>query len=223
MPPEQLLAHLAGELGASAKNANAAGNIDQSVQLLKKTIDENSRQGRHAVVVVDEAHLLVETGALEWMRLLLNFNTAASTGLTLLLVGQPGLLPALDRLPSLEERLGVKCLMRPLSGDETAGYVVHRMQVAGAKRTIFEDDALEALYRLARGIPRRINRLADLALLIGFAEERETIAAAQIEAVCDELVSVNIGKRRRWSHHIQRRQSHRDGEPSGGNHLRLHR
>jgi general secretion pathway protein A len=68
--------------------------------------------------------------------------------------------------------------------------VTHRLEAAGAQRAIFEDDALDALHQLSRGIPRRINRLADLALLIGFAEERETIAASQVEAVSEELVTV---------------------------------
>ena len=40
------------------------------------------------------------------------------------------------------------------------------------------------------GIARRINRLCDLALLIGYAEQRQTIGAAQLEAVCEELVAV---------------------------------
>jgi general secretion pathway protein A len=124
------------------------------------------------------------------MRLLLNLETPVGTALSLLLVAQPAILPALDRVPSLEERMGVKCLMRPMNADETAGYVAHRLAAAGAKRAIFDDDAIDALHRLSHGIPRRVNRLADLALLIGFAEELSTIGAAQVEAVCEELVTV---------------------------------
>lgn len=189
MPPAELLAYIAAELSGARSDA-ATPNTQESVRRIESTLNENARHGRHAVVVVDEAQLLAETGALEMMRLLLNFETAAGVGLTLLLVGLPGILPALERLPALEERLGVKCLMRPLSAGETAGYVAHRLQVAGAASEIFDEGALDALHRLSGGIPRRINRLADLALLIGFAEERETIGAAQIEAVCEELVTV---------------------------------
>jgi general secretion pathway protein A len=189
MPPEQLLAYLAAELEASPAS-EATATIEQSVRRIEHTLAENARAGRHTVVMIDEAHLLADVGSLELMRLLLNFAGPAGVGLTLLLVGQPAILPQLDRLPSLEERLGVKCLLRPLTCDETAGYVTHRLAAAGAQRAIFEDEALEALYHLSRGVPRRINRLADLALLIGFAEERTTIAASQIEAVSEELVTV---------------------------------
>ena len=189
MPADQLLAYIAGELSGANVNSPLA-SIQESVREIQNTLLENARHGRHAVVVVDEAQLLVDSGALEWMRLLLNFETQNGAGLTLLLVGQPGMLPALERLPSLEERLGVKCLMRPFVADETAAYVEHRLSVAGAKTSIFSDDALQKLHELSGGSPRRINRLADLALLIGFAEERDEITATQIEAVSDELFAV---------------------------------
>ena len=84
----------------------------------------------------------------------------------------------------------MKCLLRPFTADETAAYVNFRMQAAGAKRQIFEPDAMTTLQELAHGLPRQINRLCDLALLVGFAEERSMIGAEQLEAVAEELVTV---------------------------------
>ncbi len=55
---------------------------------------------------------------------------------------------------------------------------------------IFEPGALAALHDLTHGVARSINRLCDLSLLIGFAEERRTITGENIEAVCEELVTV---------------------------------
>ena len=78
----------------------------------------------------------------EALRLLLNFEPGGAPALTLLLVGQPAILPTLDRMPQWEERLGVKCLLRPFSEPETAGYVEHRLRVAGATRPIVDPDAL---------------------------------------------------------------------------------
>ncbi|MCA9271232.1 MAG: AAA family ATPase [Planctomycetales bacterium] len=189
MPPTQLLAYLADDISEEPRGESAP-SIEHSVRRIQRSLAENSRQGRHAVVVVDEAQILDETGALEWMRLLLNVEGEGGPPLTLLLTGQPGLVPALERFPSLEERLGVKCMMRPFTPDETAAYVAHRLQAAGAKQVIFDDAALDALYRLSHGSPRRINRLADLALLIGYAEQLAQIGAAQVEDVCSELVAV---------------------------------
>lgn len=165
-------------------------SIAQNLRRIEDALRENLKAGRRAVLVVDEAQHLLESGALETIRLLLNLETTAGPGFTLLLVGQPILLPTLDRTPALEERLGVKCLLRPFTLEESAAYVNHRMGAAGASQPIFDDAALTAIHRLAHGSPRRINRLCDLALLIGYAEERTTIGEAQIEAVCEELTAV---------------------------------
>jgi general secretion pathway protein A len=188
MSTAELLSYLAGELDA-APPGSAAG-VEQSVRRIEHFLGENTQRGRHAVVVIDEAHLVESPHTLETLRLLLNFERAGQPGLTLLLAGQTAILPTLERMPQLEERLAVKCLLRPLSERETADYVAHRLRVAGSVRTIFEPDALPTLHALTHGVARRINRLCDLALLIGFAEERPTITAAQFEAVCQELVAV---------------------------------
>lgn len=189
MSSGELLAYLAAELG-TLPNPTAAVPIDESVRRLQHFLAENSRRGCQAVIVIDEAQVLAETGALETLRLLTNFESDSGPALTLLIVGQPQLLPALERLPSLEARLGVKCLLRPLNLEETVSYVSHRLTAAGATHEIFTSDALSALHELTAGNPRRINRLCDLALLVGYAEEQVRINAAQIEAVANELVAV---------------------------------
>jgi general secretion pathway protein A len=187
MPADQLLAYLAGELGGHAEQG---ASMQQSVRFVTHALARNTREGRHALIVIDEAHLLDANGALEAVRLLLNLETDGRPDLTLLLAGQTTLLAAVDRYPQFEERLGVKCLLRPLTQTETFAYVQHRLSVAGASRPIFDDEALETVHRLSLGVPRRINRLADLALLIGYAEELNEIGAPHIEAVAEELVTV---------------------------------
>ncbi len=189
MDADQLLAYLAAELTGASLDGPAP-TVQQSIQRIEHFVMANTERGSHAVVAIDEAHLLTDARSLEALRLLLNFELAGRPSLTLLLVGQPGVLPLLDRTPQLEERLGVKCLLRPLTVSETAEYVVHRLRTAGASKTIFEPEALATLHRLTHGIARRINRLCDLALLIGYAEQRTTITAEQIESVSQELVAV---------------------------------
>ena len=187
MPTAELLSYLADELAAPGGSVRG---IDQTVRRIQTFLEENEARGQHAVVAIDEAHLLEDTETLEALRLLLNFDVKSKPAMTMLLVGQPRLLPMIDRMPGLEERLSIKCLLRPFTLDETVSYVNHRLQAAGAKQTIFEPAAIETLHALTHGIPRRINRLCDLALLIGFAEERPIVTAAQLESVSHELVSV---------------------------------
>jgi type II secretory pathway predicted ATPase ExeA len=191
MPPDQLLAYLADEI--SGERTGQTPTIQQSVQRIEQFLAHNVQARRHAVIVIDEAHLLEDVRSLETVRLLLNFEQSAQTPLTLLLVGQPSLLPTLDRTPELDERLSVKCLIRRLTLDETASYVNHRLHAAGAKRTIFTDEAVESLHHASQGVARQMNRLGDLALLIGFAEERAQIGVEQIEKVAEELLSSHRG------------------------------
>lgn len=189
MSQRELLAYLAAELGA-LKGGASVGAVDESVRRLQQFFLDNTRRECHAVIAIDEAQLLLNTEALDTLQLLLNFETPTQPPLTLILVGQPQLLPALGRLPSLEARLGVKCLLRPLGLEETASYVNHRMTAAGAAREIFTAEALTTLHHLTGGNPRRVNRLCDLALLIGYAEEQVRINSPQIEAVSNELLAV---------------------------------
>ncbi len=186
MPPDQLLAYLAGSL--TGESIASMPSVQQSVRRLERSLQENDELGCHAVVIIDEAHLLRES-SLETVRLLMNFNQDLRSLMTLVLVGQPPLLPVLDRMPDLDSRLGVKCLLRPLTPPETAGYVAHRMEAAGASRPLFDEGALQAIHRHSGGVPRQINRLCDLALLIGFADEQEVLGAAQIEATAGELTT----------------------------------
>ena len=189
MSVRELLSYLAAEIGA-LPGPTGAVPVDESVRHLQHFLIENARRGNHAVLAIDEAQLLIDTGALETLRLLLNFEGETHPALTLLLIGQPQLLPALERMSSLEARLGVKCLLRPLNLEETVSYVNHRLTAAGATHELFSHEALSTLYQLSGGNPRRINRLSDLALLIGYAEEQVRINAPQIEAVSNELVTI---------------------------------
>jgi general secretion pathway protein A len=186
MPADDLLTVLAAELGATAPPASSP-TVADSVLAIQRRLAGAVNQGKHTVVAIDDAQLLEDRRTFEALRLLLNFDVAGRPALTLLLVGQPSLLPALERMPQLDERLGAKCLLRPFTIEETVSYIQHRLASAGAKRSIFEDAALDLLFELTLGVPRRINRLCDLALLIGFADERSTIGTMQIQAVAQEL------------------------------------
>jgi general secretion pathway protein A len=152
-------------------------------------VKQNAHDGKHAVIVIDEAQSLSERGTLDTLRLLLNFEVDLKPALTILLVGQPALLPQIERVPEFESWLGVKCVLSCFTAEETAAYIAHRLRAAGRDEPIFDDQALESIHYHSHGVPRQINRICDLALLIGFAEERSTISASHIEASLDELIS----------------------------------
>lgn len=189
MPAADLLAYLAEELGGGPTPVGGA-SVQHSVRALQNLLTAAVERGEHPLVIIDEAHLIEDAAVWEALRLLLNFRHAGKPLLTLLLVGQLPLLSALERMPSWEERLAVKCLLKPLTSEETACYLQHRLKTAGSTAEVFTPNAVEALFKLSGGLPRRINRLADLALVIGYAEELTSISTKEIDAVCGEIVSI---------------------------------
>lgn len=189
MEGRDLLVYIAELLGAPPDDPPRY-TVEESIRRIELVVNENQRQGRHAVIAVDEAHLLWESGLLETLRLILNLGGVSEPPFTLLLVGQPRVLSCLERIPDLDERMAVKTLIRALTADETAGYISHRLNAAGTQREIFDASALDEIYVLSQGVPRAINRLCDLALLIGYAQGRDILRADDIAAVSEELVTV---------------------------------
>lgn len=187
MPSRELLAYLAARLAPREEPTSVSPTVDQSWLRLETTLAGAAERGERPLVVLDEAHLLEDSGTLETIRLLLNLQQDGTPLLTLLLVGQSTLLSTLARTPRLEERLDISALLDPLNSDETHSYVAHRMQVAGAEQEIFTAGALDTLHQLSHGVPRRINRLGDLALLVGFASGATTVDEALVQSVAGEL------------------------------------
>jgi general secretion pathway protein A len=191
MSASELLGYLAVELGACGQDSGCQiEGLDRTIRQIDLRLRQFGEEGRHPVIIVDEAHLIEDVQVFQALRLLLNFSQQTGCRFSLILVGQNELLTTVRRMGQLEERLAVKCLLRPLSADETTLYVSCRLEAAGATRPIFAPEAMEPLHELSGGIPRRINRLCDLALLVGFADESTTISAEQVEAVAEELTAV---------------------------------
>ena len=187
----ELLAYLAVELGADESSVGrGAGGLDRTVREIDQRLRKFGEEGRHPVIVVDEAHLIDDMQVFHALRLLLNFQQPKKCSFSLIFAGQHELLNTIRRLGQLEERLSVKCLLRSLSAEETTAYISCRLEAAGATRPIFDPAAMQPLYELSGGVPRRINRICDLALLVGFADESASISPEQVEAVAEELTAV---------------------------------
>jgi general secretion pathway protein A len=150
-------------------------------------LDAHAR-GRRVVLIVDEAqNLSFET--LEQVRLLTNLETATTKLLQIILIGQEELRALLEQpdLRQLAQRITGRYHLSPLSRDETAGYVKHRMRVAGATAEAFTPAALREIHRLSSGIPRVINVVCDRALLGAFTREDHRVGAAYIRQAAAEV------------------------------------
>ena len=188
LPADQLIGYLADKITGTPGDPAEPARL--TLARLESFLDQNVQAGQHAVVVVDEAHLF-SGEQLETLRLLLNLGRGgphAESAWTLILVGHPTLLNLVERHRSLDERLAVKCLLHRFTPDQTAAYVHHRIKAAGGQaEKIFSSEAIDTLHVRGAGIPRRINRIADLALMVGFAEELQQIGPEHIDGVHQEL------------------------------------
>jgi general secretion pathway protein A len=189
MSDRDLLVYLAEHFGAPPADP-PRHTIEESLRRLEFVLRDNAARQRHAVVVVDEAHLLEDSGLIEPLRLLLNLTIGGQPAFTLLLVGQTELLPMAARHGAFDDRLDVKIFLPAWNAEETTAYVRHRLEAAGATRDIFSDEALATVHQLTGGLPRRINRLCDLALLVGFAQGAHAIEAEDLRAVHEQLATV---------------------------------
>lgn len=182
LPAGELLALLAVELGASVRPAPGTA---VALQAVRRALAETVQSGRRTLVVVDEAHLIDDPATFEALRLLLNFQTGGVSDLSLLLLGAPEVLLKLP--PALADRLTARCLVGPLETPEAAAYVLGRLAAVGASATLFDEEALEALAIAADGLPRRLNRLADVALLLAYARGQSRVDAAAVQSAAEEV------------------------------------
>jgi general secretion pathway protein A len=191
MPSEQLVQHIARQIGPHEKGS--LSDLARSIEFLDRVLRHNVAQNLHAVVAIDEAHLLSQFGSLEGLRLLLNLASEScphESPLTLVLCGSTSIISQLAKSSSLEDRVAVRCVLERFSIDDTTAYIQHRMRQAGTDREdIFSQAAIETVQLLSMGVPRRINRLCDLGLMIGFAQDLVQIDPPTIEAAHRELSS----------------------------------
>lgn len=187
MPAAELLGFITDELDAAGAGAGAESDssVAGSLRRLREALAAQSARGERPLLVVDEAHLIDDPATFEGLRLLLNFATEGPPDLSLLLVGAP---EVLLRLPAgLADRLTARCLLGPLTEAESSAYVLGRLEAAGAASPLFSPDSLAALHRAADGLPRRLNRLADLALLIAYAEGHPSADPRAVAIAAREL------------------------------------
>jgi len=155
--------------------------------------------GRRTVLVVDEAQNLAPA-VLEQVRMLTNLETAKQKLLQIILIGQPELRELLDRndLRQLAQRITGRYHLEPLTREESAQYVEHRLRVAGALGEVIDNAAKKEVFRLSQGVPRLINVICDRALLGAYSQDSRIItkrlikrAAAEVAGELDKSPSIS--------------------------------
>jgi general secretion pathway protein A len=183
----ELLQTLLGEFGLPPLQGSERDSAKAHIDALNRFLLEVHAQGRQALVVIDEAQAL-EPALLEQLRLLTNLETAERKLLQIVLIGQPELRDRIAALEQLAQRVVARYHLGPLDAGETRQYVEHRLGVAGLQGPPpFDRGALQALHRLTGGVPRRINLLADRALLGAYGQGLRQVGRALVERAAEEV------------------------------------
>lgn len=170
--------------------------------LNRKLLDAHA-QGRRVVLIVDEAQNF-HSDVLEQIRLLTNLETTKLKLLQIILVGQPELRDLLARrdLRQLAQRVTARYHLVPMTRDEVAAYVEHRLQVAGMTRPLFTRGALRAVWQHSSGVPRLVNVICDRALLGAYASEATEVSARIVHKAVHEVLGGQ--SKSRWRGLLQR-------------------
>lgn len=190
-----LLPHLSAAESLAYFAARIGCDLPQNPQdvsvlkVLEDKLAELAGRNIHTVFVIDDAHLL-ETNHLSVLRLLLNLNEAGRADFSLILTGRTQLLGRLPQVEALDTRISLRAAVTALTRQEILPYVRHRLVLCGGSPEIFTDQCADAIWKHSLGVPRRINQVCDLALLVGFVDELRAIGPIEIIAAAQELDSV---------------------------------
>jgi len=183
----ELLASLCDEL--RIQYAKDTTSIKLLIDVLNAYLLDTHAKGRRAILMIDEAQNL-SAEVLEQVRLLTNLETTREKLLQIILIGQPELRELLARedLRQLSQRINARFHLEPISRAETAAYIRHRLQVCGARESLFNENAVDLVHKLSSGVPRLINVLCDRAMLGTFVESKRKVDVAIVHRAAVEVL-----------------------------------
>ena len=178
-----MLSRFARQLGVEDLSRNAGDLLGQVYEQMAIVRED----GRHTVLLVDEAQVLADAGILPCLRGLLNLEYEEKRLLSLVLVGLPSLADAVENEPALWDRIDMRVSLEPLSGDESGHYLEHRIRAVEGAPAILDPGAMSALVKWGEGLPRRLNTLADNALFEAHLLGRMSATADDVERAAADL------------------------------------
>ena len=181
LTPFELHQALAEELGIDVP---PGGNMHDLVKRITAHLVQKRRHGKKAVLCIDEGQVMPRE-SLEALRLLSNLETDKHKLLQIVVFAQPEFDRLLQRseLRQLRQRITFSYRLAPLDRTGLAGYVRHRLRVAGSgHEELFRSRALDAIHHASRGIPRLVNILCHKALMVAYGQGLGQIDLVQVEA-----------------------------------------
>jgi MSHA biogenesis protein MshM len=194
---QEILGAIADELGVPT-DGKATHSLTRALQ---DALIERYARGKRVVLLIDEAHAM-PAESLEEIRLLSNLESKAAKLLQIALFAQPELderLAATD-MRQLRERITQHFNLAPLKKDDVAAYIEFRLRAAGYHGpNPFTGDAVEMIARISEGLSRRINILADKALLAAYSSGRHQVDSGEIRIAAQDARFSPLQPKTAWN------------------------
>ncbi|MGB0716997.1 MAG: AAA family ATPase [Phycisphaerae bacterium] len=168
-------------------DAQQPGSHAQHVRILQDFLLGQFANDTPVVLVIDEAQNL-SIDAFEQLRMIGNLEADDAKLLQIVIVGQPELQDKFSsrELRQLRQRVFRSFHLPSLSTEGAAGYIKHRLEVAGGKpEEVFHPQAIRRIIRASHGIPRMINAICDNALLSAYSADQAQVSLEIVESVID--------------------------------------
>ncbi len=184
---KELIASICDELNIPYRRSSTS--LKYLVDRLNLYLLKQHAQGKRTVLVIDEAQNL-RAEVLEQIRLLTNLEVATQKLLQIILIGQPELQAILARpeLRQLTQRITARFHLTPLSKDETASYIRHRLQIVGFRGELFSSGAVSMVHQLSGGVPRLVNNICERSMMGAYGENVHRIDRKLVRKAAGEVL-----------------------------------
>ena len=174
---------------ASKLGAEAGFRKNDIFNEIQHEIRRNALEKRITpVIVIDEADMLSHK-ILSDLQIMFNFEMDSRDLAIILLVGQPRLNVTLNQSTHepLRQRIIMNYHMGGITKEEGRTYIMKKLEGAGCRQTVFEENATEAILNAANGTPRMINKICNTSLMIGNSQSKSIIDAETVLKAVDDI------------------------------------
>jgi type II secretory pathway predicted ATPase ExeA len=189
--PEWILSRICTQLGVKNPDISPLKMLKQLYERLLQI----EKEGRKAVVLIDEAQMLNSRELMEEFRGLLNLEVPDKKLLNVLFFGLPGLDDVLKLDAPLAQRVAYRIRLKPFSGEATCRYINHRLSVIDCQHSPFLEDALPVIHKYSGGVPRLINTICDNALFEAYLRRLKEIGPGLVSDVAEDLGLISLDQR----------------------------
>lgn len=143
---------------------------------LRDFLIEIGREGKKAVIIIDEAQNLPNE-TLEELRLLSNLETEKDKLLKIILAGQPELDEKLNEesLRQLKQRVTLYVRLDNIKQDDIKNYIYSHLEKAGKSYVKIQNGVVRRIAKITKGNPRLINTLMERTIIAAFLDNSHTI------------------------------------------------